>query len=188
MKKSTIIIIVIIAFLLAFFLAVVFQYNSIIRLREDVKTAWAQVENQMQRRNDLIPNYVKTVKGYAVHEKEIFIEIANARSRMMGSKTLQDKLSADSAMSSAISRLMVIVENYPALKADQNFIRLQDELAGTENRLAVERKRYNDLVNSFNKKILVFPVNLFAKMFGFEPLEFFQATEKAKTTVPSVEF
>jgi LemA protein len=185
MKNKTLIIIL--AVIAAIVLMAVGQYNGLVRAREDSKAAWAQVENQMQRRNDLIPNYVNTVKGYAKHEKDIFIEIADARSRLLGAGTMTERAGADAAMSGALGRLMAIAENYPQLKADQNFLRLQDELAGTENRIAVERKRYNDLVNSFNKKILVFPASLFARLLGFERLEFFQPAPEAKQ-VPKVEF
>lgn len=169
-------------------LMVVGQYNSLVRLREDAKAAWAQVENQFQRRNDLIPNYVNTVKGYARHEREIFTQIAEARGRLMAAGgTMAERAKADAAFSAALGRLMAIAEAYPQLKADQNFLRLQDELAGTENRIAVERKRYNDLVNEYNKRILYFPGNLIAGMFGFVRMEFFRPAPEA-TAVPKVEF
>lgn len=169
-------------------LMVVGQYNGLVRLREDAKAAWAQVENQLQRRNDLIPNYVNTVRGYARHEREVFEQIAEARGRLMAAGgTMAERAKADAAFSSALGRLMAIVEAYPQLKADQNFLRLQDELAGTENRIAVERKRYNDLVNEYNKRILYFPGNLIAKMFGFKRMEFFRPSPEA-IGVPKVEF
>jgi LemA protein len=162
-------------------------YNGLVSMREEVKSAWAQVDNQLQRRNDLIPNYVRTVQGYAKHEKEIFQSIADARSRLMGAKTINDKIQADTALSSSLSRLLLIVENYPNLKANENFMRLQDELAGTENRIAVERKRYNDTVMDYNKKVQVFPRNLMAKLFHFEKADYYKIEETARTA-PKVEF
>jgi LemA protein len=121
-------------------------YNRFVNMDEGIKNAWAQVENQLMRRNDLIPNLVNTVKGYASHEKEVFTNIADARAKLGGAKSVSEKIDAANEMTSALSRLLVIVEQYPQLKADQSFNRLMDELAGTENRLAVERKRYNDQV------------------------------------------
>jgi LemA protein len=134
-------------------------YNSLVTLDEGVKAAWAQVENQLQRRYDLIPNYVETVKGYAAHEKEVFIKVTEARSKVAGAGSIGQKIEAQNQLSAALARLLVVVERYPDLKANTNFIRLQDELAGTENRIAVERRRYNETVRVYNVKIRRFPTN-----------------------------
>ncbi len=163
-------------------------YNSLVSYDEGIKAAWAQVENVLQRRSDLIPNLVNTVKGYAKHEKEIFENVANARAALLGAKTIDDKAKAAGALDSAIGRLLAIAENYPQLKANENFRALQDELAGTENRIAVERKRYNDIVQAYNTTVRKFPANLIAGMFGFKQKEvYFKAEEKAKQ-VPEVKF
>ena len=162
-------------------------YNSLVTLDESVKAAWAQVENQLQRRYDLIPNYVETVKGYAAHEKELFIKVTEARSRVAGAKSIPDKIQANNSLAGALSRLLVVVERYPDLKANTNFIRLQDELAGTENRIAVERRRYNETVKVYNIRIRRFPTNLLAGMFGFERAAFFEVP-KERQEAPKVKF
>ena len=156
-------------------------------LDEGVKAAWAQVENQLQRRYDLIPNYVETVKGFAQQERDVFIKVTEARSRVGGATTVPDKIEANNQLSSALSRLLVVVERYPELKSDQNFLRLQDELAGTENRIAVERMRYNETVKTYNITVRTFPTNILAGMFGFEKAAFFEVPEAAQA-VPKVEF
>ena len=162
-------------------------YNSLVTMDETVKGAWAQVENQLQRRYDLIPNYVETVKGYAAHEKEVFIKVTEARSKVAGAANISEKMQANNQLSSALSRLMVVVERYPELKANTNFIRLQDELAGTENRIAVERRRFNETVKVYNIKIRSFPTNIIAGMFGFEKATFFEVpTERQEA--PKVKF
>lgn len=163
------------------------SYNTFVLMDEAVKGSWAQVENQLQRRYDLIPNLVETVKGYARHEKNVFIEVTNARAKVGGATTVSEKIGANNELSTALSRLLVVVERYPDLKANQNFIRLQDELAGTENRIAVERRRYNDAVKTYNVAIRSFPANLLAGMFGFEKAAFFEAPATAKVT-PQVKF
>ncbi|MBW2108840.1 MAG: LemA family protein [Deltaproteobacteria bacterium] len=162
-------------------------YNSLVQMDEAVKAAWAQVENQLQRRYDLIPNYVETVKGYAKHEKDVFIKVTEARSRVAGAGSIREKIAANRELSSALARLLVVVERYPELKANTNFIRLQDELAGTENRIAVERRRFNETVRAYNTKIRSFPTNLIAAMFGFEKATFFEVP-KEKQVVPKVTF
>jgi LemA protein len=162
-------------------------YNELVTMEEQVNAAWAQVENQLQRRYDLIPNYVETVKGYAAQEREVFIEVAEARSRAAGAGSKEEAIQANNQLTSALSRLMVVVERYPQLKSNQNFIRLQDELAGTENRIAVERRRYNEAVRAFNTRIRQFPTNLVAGLFGFEKAEFYEAPEEAMTA-PEVTF
>jgi LemA protein len=186
-KTALIILGVILVLAFAFYSFVKGTYNSLVMLDEGVKAAWAQVENQLQRRYDLIPNYVETVKGFAKQEKEVFIKVTEARSRVGGATTVPDKIEANNALSSALSRLLVVVEQYPQLKSDQNFLRLQDELAGTENRIAVERRRYNETVKTYNIKVRTFPTNILAGMFGFEKATFFEIPEAAQE-VPKVEF
>lgn len=173
--------------ILIIFFSIKGTYNSLVRLDEGVKGAWAQVENQLQRRYDLIPNYVETVKGYAKQERDVFIKVTEARSKVGSANSIGGKINANNELSTALSRLLVVVERYPDLKSNQNFIRLQDELAGTENRIAVERRRYNESVKTYNVKIRSFPTNLFAGMFGFNKAEFFQVPEIAKEA-PKVKF
>ena len=186
--KTTLIILgVILVFVFAVYSYVKGTYNSLVMLDEGVKAAWAQVENQLQRRYDLIPNYVETVKGFAKQEKDVFIKVTEARSKVGGATTVPDKIQANNALSSVLSRLLVVVERYPELKSDQNFLRLQDELAGTENRIAVERRRYNEVVKTYNIKVRSFPTNILAGMFGFEKATFFEVPE-AVQEVPKVEF
>lgn len=162
-------------------------YNSLVRMDEQVKAAWAQVENQLQRRYDLIPNYVETVKGYAKHEKEVLLKVTEARSRVAGAGAISEKIAANNQLSSALARLLVVVERYPDLKANVNFIRLQDELAGTENRISVERRRFNEMVRVYNTEIRSFPTNLVAGIFDFEKAAFFEVP-KEKQEVPKVKF
>ena len=163
------------------------NYNNFVTLDEAVKGSWAQVENQLQRRYDLIPNLVETVKGYAKQEKDVLVEVTNARAKVGGAASVPEKISANNELSSALSRLLVVVERYPDLKSNQNFMRLQDELAGTENRIAVERKRCNDAVKTYNIAIRSFPANLLAGMFNFQSATFFEAPAQAKAT-PQVKF
>ena len=162
-------------------------YNGLVTTDEGVKAAWAQVENQLQRRYDLIPNYVETVKGYAAHEKEVLMGVTEARAKVGGAGNVGDKIQANNQLSSALSRLLLVVERYPDLKANTNFIRLQDELAGTENRIAVERRRYNETVKVYNIKIRRFPTNIIAGMFGFEKAAFFEVP-KERQEAPKVKF
>jgi LemA protein len=162
-------------------------YNSMVSMKETVTAAWSQVENQLQRRNDLIPNLVETTKGYAAHEKEIFENIANARAKLIGAGSRAQQIDAANEVSSALSRLLVIAERYPDLKANQQFARLSDELAGTENRIATERRRYNETVREYNTYIQKFPAMLTARMFGFQPEKYFEAPESAQQ-VPQVKF
>lgn len=184
MKKSGIIIIAIIALL---FLWGIGSYNSLVNLNEAVNSNWSQVENQLQRRADLIPNLVATVKGYAAHEESILNNVADARSRLIGAQGAADKAAANDQLSSALSRLLVVVENYPNLKADANFRQLQDDLAGTENRVATARKDYNDSVQKYNARIKTFPNVIWANMMGFEAREYFKAEASAQS-VPQVDF
>ncbi|MBN2104958.1 LemA family protein [bacterium] len=172
-------------------------YNGFVRGREAVDSAWAQVENVYQRRYDLIPNLVETVKGYASHERETLQAVTEARAKVGGvtqldannltPENLAQFQQAQAGLTSALQRLMVVVERYPDLKASENFIRLQDELAGTENRIAVERRRFNELVQSYNQNLRIFPNMIFAGIFGFTPKPYFQADEQAQAA-PKVEF
>ena len=165
-------------------------FNTLQVLDETVNSQWAQVENQLQRRSDLIPNLVNTVKGYAAHERGIFTEVAEARAKLSGavkSGSVKDVNSANAGMNSALSRLLAIAENYPQLKANENFIALQDEIAGTENRIAVARKDYNESVKSINAIVRMFPTNIIASMAGVKSREYFQV-EEGKTEVPKIDF
>ncbi|UCB48347.1 MAG: LemA family protein [Deltaproteobacteria bacterium] len=162
-------------------------YNSLVTMDEAVKAAWAQVENQLQRRYDLIPNLVETVKGYAAQEKEVFLRVTEARSKVGGATTVSDKIAANNGLSAALSRLLLVVERYPDLKSNTNFLRLQDELAGTENRISVERRRYNETVKVYNIRIRRFPTNLLAGLFGFEKAAFFEVP-KERQEAPKVKF
>ncbi len=162
-------------------------YNRLVTLDEGIKAAWAQIDNQLQRRADLIPNLVETVKGFAAQERTIFEAIANARARLAGARDPRERVAASDELSGVLSRLLVVVENYPRLKSDATFIRLMDELAGTENRLAVERKRYNDRVVEFNQTIRRFPGSVVARLFGFERAQYFEIPVAART-VPRVDF
>jgi LemA protein len=162
-------------------------YNSMVKMDEAINGAWADVDNQLLRRNDLIPNYVNTVKGYAEHERELFTHIADARAKLAGATTIPDKINAANELGGFLGRLLMIVENYPQLKANENFMRLQDELAGTENRIAVARRRYNEQVKAYNAAIRKFPKNMLAGMFGFSMREYFEVPEEAKQ-VPEVNF
>jgi LemA protein len=163
------------------------SYNRFVTQEEEIKAQWAQVENQLQRRNDLIPNLVETVKGYAQHEQGVFKEIADARSRLLAAKSPEETIEAANQQTTALGRLLAIAENYPQLKANEQFNRLMDELSGTENRIAVERMRYNEKVLAYNTSRRRFPSNVTAKMFGFKEYPFFQAPAEAKQ-VPKVTF
>ncbi|MBG9453159.1 LemA family protein [Lysinibacillus sphaericus] len=163
------------------------KYNSLVTAEEGVDSKWAQVENQLQRRFDLIPNLVESVKGYAKHEKEVIASITDARAQMGSAQSPKEQAVANDALNGALNRLLVVVENYPNLKADANFRQLMDELAGTENRLAVAREDYNNEVQVFNKTVKRFPGNLIAGMFGFEQKEYFKAAAGAEKA-PSIDF
>jgi LemA protein len=184
-KASAILaIVVVVAFLLVFAFS---SYNGLVAAEENVNSKWSQVENQLQRRADLIPNLVETVKGYAAHEEEIFTEVTKAREKLISAGSVAEKAQADAELTSALSRLLAIVENYPTLKADANFRQLADELAGTENRIAVARMDYNNAVQRYNSRIRSFPTSIIARIMGFEKKEYFKAEEGAYE-VPKVDF
>ena len=163
------------------------SYNSLIGLKENVENQSSNIDTQLQRRADLIPNLVNTVKGYASHETEIMEAISQSRAQLSGATTMPEKAQADSNLTSALNRLMVIVENYPDLKASSNFTSLMDELSGTENRISVARKDYNDSVRNYNQKTKTFPTVIIANMLGFSQKEYFEAPESSKNA-PNVDF
>lgn len=161
--------------------------NNLVAMEEQVEAAWSEIDNQLQRRADLIPNLVNTVRGFARQEEEIFTRLAEARSRLAGAQGVQETAESYGEMQSALSRLLVVVENYPQLRSNENFIRLQDELAGTENRIAVARRRYNEAVRQFNTRIRSFPASFIANSLGFQEKEYFEVPESARE-VPEVDF
>jgi LemA protein len=163
------------------------SYNRFVTQEEAIKAQWAQVENQLQRRNDLVPNLVETVKGYAEHEESVYKDIADARSRLLAARTPDETIQAANQQTSALGRLLAVVENYPQLRANEQFNRLMDELSGTENRIATERMRYNETVQAYNTSRRQFPANMTARLFSFKEYPFFEAPEEAKQ-VPKVDF
>lgn len=163
------------------------SYNTFVGQEEAVKSKWAEVQNQLQRRNDLIPNLVETVKGYAQHEEGVYKDIADARSRLLAAKSPEETIQAANQQTTALGRLLAVVENYPQLRANEQFNRLSDELAGTENRIAVARMRYNEEVQNYNTSRRKFPANITAKVFKFQDYPFFEAPKEA-TAVPKVNF
>jgi LemA protein len=188
MSKGLIVLVVLVVIVLALFGQYVGVRNQLVAKDQAVKAAWSQVDIVLQRRADLIPNLVETVKGYAQQEVTVFGDIAKARSALLSAQTPSDKIAANGQLDGAIGRLLLIVENYPQLKSNENFLRLQDELAGTENRIAVERKRYNDTLQDYNTYLLQFPNNLYAGFAGYKQNPaYFQATE-ASRQVPKVDF
>ncbi|MFH0869799.1 MAG: LemA family protein [archaeon] len=172
---------------LVIMLGVIGVYNSLNRLNVDVDSAWSKVETSYQRRADLIPNLIETVKGAKNFEQETLIKITEARSAWTNAKTSEEKVAAANGMESALSRLMVVVESYPELKSNQNFLALQDELANTENKISVERNRYNDAVTLLNRRLVTFPTNMIAGMFNIGKRSFFQSAEGAENA-PKVDF
>jgi LemA protein len=187
LKKGYMVLGVIIAIIVLLGVMLMSSYNNFVTLEENVDQSYAQIENQLQRRLDLIPNLVNTVKGYASHEKEVIAEISDARARLAGANTVEEEATANAEITGALSRLLVVVENYPNLKADQQFTQLMDELSGTENRISVARKDYNDQVAVYNKKVKQFPGALIAGMTGFDEKEYFTADPKA-AEAPEVDF
>lgn len=194
--QGALVVLIVVAVLVVAFLGYSGIYNQLVRLDESVKSSWSQVQNQYQRRLDLVPNLVETVKGYASHEKETLEAVTQARAQATGvlkPEAIEDPskfdqlIASEAAFSSALSRLLLVVERYPELKADQNFLALQSQLEGTENRISVERKRFNEAAMEFNRAIRTLPNNLVANMAGFQEKEYFRAQESA-ATAPAVSF
>ena len=188
MSKGWIVIIILALIALIVFGQYVGVRNTLVTKNEAVKAAWSQVDIVLQRRADLIPNLVETVKGYARQEQTVFGDIARARSALLSAGTPADKIAANQQLDGALGRLLLIVENYPQLKSNENFLRLQDELAGTENRIAVERKRYNDTLQDYNTYIQKFPANIYASWAGFKTNEAYFAASEGSRQVPKVNF
>ena len=188
MKQASVVIVVLVIVALLFGGMYVSHRNQMVLLNEAVRSDWAQVDVVLQRRADLIPNLVATVKGYAAQEQTVFDDIAKARASLLGAKTPQDKIAANGQLDGALGRLLVIVENYPQLKSNENFLRLQDELAGTENRIAVERKRYDDALQAYNAYIALFPNNIYAGWAGVERNNAYFAASEASREAPKVQF
>ena len=187
MKKSTIVIIVVVVILVAIIAGLVSNYNGVVSLSEEVDNKFATIDTMLQRRADLIPNLVNTVKGYTNQEQAVIDSVTDARAKLAGANSVGEKANADQELSTALSNLLVVVENYPDLKSSRNFINLSDELAGTENRIATARKDYNDAVKEYNIKIKRFPTNIVSGMFGYGEKEYFQASEGSEE-VPTVDF
>lgn len=181
MKKSRIILIGIVIVIILLLVSGIGTHNDLVSKSENIGTAFSQIDNQLQRRNDLIPNLVETVKRYAEHENDVFTDIADARAKLAGAGNLTEQAKGDAALTNALSRLIAIAENYPELKANQNFIQLQDELAGTENRIAAARKDYNEAARDYNTSIRRFPTNLYANILGFEKADYFEADKDARS-------
>src|SRR5881392_1557621 len=188
MKNALILLVVLVIIALLLGSSFVSRRNQMVVKRESVNAAWAQVDVVLQRRADLIPNLVETVKGYAKQEQTVFGDIAKARSALLSAGTPQQKIAANGQLDSALGRLLVVVENYPQLKSNENFLRLQDELAGTENRIAVERRTYNQVVQDYNTFIATFPNSLVAGMSGFTRNDAYFKTEEGARQVPKVNF
>jgi LemA protein len=188
MGKGLIVIIVVVLIALVLFGQYVSVRNTLVAKNEAVKASWSQVDIVLQRRADLIPNLVETVKGYAQQEQTVFGDIAKARSALLSAGNPQEKIAANGQLDGALGRLLLIVENYPQLKSNENFLRLQDELAGTENRIAVERKRYNDTLQDYNTYIRMFPHNVFAGWAGFKPNDAYFAASEGSRQTPKVNF
>ena len=186
MMKIGLIVLVVVALILG--MSLMSSRNELVTEKEGIKGAFAQVDNVLQRRNDLIPNLVESVKGFAKQEQSVIDSVTKARAAMMGAQTPSDKIAADGQLSGALGRLMVVVENYPQLKSNENFLRLQDELANTENRIAQERRKYNETVQQYNTDIALFPKNISASLFGFAREDAYFKADAAAKEVPKVKF
>lgn len=185
---ALIVLLVIAAVLLLVILYVIGTYNVFVGLRNQVDNAWSQIDVQLKRRHDLIPNLVETAKGYMQHERGTFEAVTNARSQAMGAKTVAEAAKAEGALGDALSKFMLVVENYPELKANQNFLALQEELSSTENKIAFARQAYNDQTMFFNNRIQMFPSNIVAGVFSFTKRDFFEVSAAAEREVPKVSF
>jgi LemA protein len=188
MKIALIVVVVLLVLGLLFGGKLVSARNNLVGQREAINGQWAQVDVALQRRADLIPNLVETVRGFAKQEKEVLASVANARAALVGARTPEERIDANSRLDSALGRLLVVVENYPQLKSNENFLRLQDELAGTENRIAVERRRYNEIVQQYNTAIELFPNNIAASLFGFRHNDAYFRPDAGARTAPKVAF
>ena len=188
MKKGLIIVIVIVLLAIGLGSSFIGRRNEMVRKKEAVNAAWSQVDVVLQRRADLIPNLVETVKGYASQEQKVFGDIAAARAALIGARSPEEKIAANGQLDSALARLLVVVENYPQLKSNENFMRLQDELAGTENRIAIERRRYNEAVQDYNTYIGLFPSSIVASFSGFARDNAYFKTEEGARQAPKVNF
>ena len=187
MKKSSIILIVVVALIALLFISLISSYNGLVSKKEAVTNQYSNLDVMLQRRADLIPNLVNTVKGYTSHENEVIDKITQARQNLLSANSLEDKEKANNELTKSLDALMVVVENYPDLKSSENFINLQDELAGTENRIATARRDYNNAVNTYNSSVKKFPTNILAGMFGFNVEPYFEADSRSQE-VPSVNF
>ena len=185
---GTVVLLIVLIIIVLIALAVIGIYNALVRLRNQVDNAWSQIDVQLKRRHDLIPNLVETAKGYMTHERETFEEITKARAAAMGAGNVADAAKAEGALGEALSKFMLVVENYPDLKANQNFLALQEELTSTENKISFARQSYNDQVLGFNNKIQMFPSNIVAGMFSFTARDFFEIEDAAQREVPKVSF
>jgi LemA protein len=188
MKGVLIVLVVLVVVGALLFFNLMGMRNELTTEREAINGAWSQVDVALQRRADLIPNLVETVKGFATHEEKAIDSVTAARAAMMGAKTPAEKIAANSQLDSALGRLFVVVENYPNLKANENFLRLQDELAGTENRISVERRKYNEVVQRYNTDIALFPKNIAASMFGFNREDAYFKADAGSREAPKVKF
>jgi LemA protein len=188
MKFGLILLAVIVVIALLFGGQIIGARNEMVQLREGINGQWAQVDTALQRRADLIPNLVETVKGFAKQEQSVIQSVADARAKLGGARSPEEKMAANNALDSAIGRLLVVVENYPQLKSDQNFLRLQDELAGTENRISVERRKYNEAVQKYNTTIDLFPKNIAASLFGFQRNDAYFKADEGSRKAPTVKF
>ncbi len=187
MKRGNLGLMIVIILIVIIGISLISGYNGLITKQENVQNAYSNLDVMLQRRADLIPNLVSTVKGYTEHENEVIEKITDARAKLVSADSIAEKSQANEELTTSLNALMLVVENYPDLKSSQNFIQLSDELAGTENRIAVARKDYNDVVKSFNTSVKRFPNNVLSGLFGFEQIEYFQASE-GSAEVPSVSF
>lgn len=188
MKGAIIVLIVIVVIVLIFGGQLMGQRNQLVAQRNEIDAKWAQVDNDMKRRADLIPNLVETVKGFAKQEQTVIGEVTNARAALLGAHSKQDEISANNQLSGALGRLLVLTENYPQLKSNESFLRLQDELAGTENRIAVDRRDYNEAIKNYNISVEQFPKNIAASIFGFQRDDAYFKTTEEERKVPQVKF